>query len=69
MGWPWPDPALGQCSCSLLVVLVAEGGSWDAVSVKLLVVIHSGPSIRGGGYSGVEKEIWGPEMHLGPLYS
>ena len=69
MGWPWPDPALGQCSCSLLVVLVAEGGSWDAVSVKLLVVVHSGPGICGRGYSGVEKEIQGPETCLRPLYS
>ena len=39
------------------------------VPVELLVVIHSGPGIRGGGYSGVEKEIWGPETHLVPLYS
>ena len=51
------------------MLVVAEGGSRDVVPVKLLVVIHSGPSIRGGGYSGVEKEIRGPEMRLRPLYS
>ena len=52
----------------MLVVLVAEGGSWDVVSVELPVVIHSGPSIpsHGGGYSVLKKKSGGLRCVLGP---